>query len=137
MRGWKHVWGGLPGLSTSCEPSLFTNALHFPQSVTVHDEFVYWTVYEDCPLSSSGLERGSGKVMGARRRDARLSVDFRARSPRFESTRRDYARVDWRSSGLGHSRRALREKPQAVLFGLEKVIGRDDDSLLRWCRDRR
>jgi hypothetical protein len=61
--------GAAPDLSTTCEPVLFSNAHHFPQEVLVHDDFVFWTVYGNCPLSGDE-ERGSGELFGARRSDA-------------------------------------------------------------------
>jgi hypothetical protein len=65
---------GVPGLSSSCEPQAFTNALTFPEGVALQDQFVYWTVYSiDCPTGSLGGE-GFGFIMGARRDDGTRTV---------------------------------------------------------------
>jgi len=51
------------------------NAIHFPQTVTVHGDFVYWTAAGDCPLDSLD-GRGSGKVTGARRGDGSTAMSI-------------------------------------------------------------
>jgi hypothetical protein len=62
------VDAAVPGLAGTCEPTLFSNANHFPRGLALDDEFVYWTTAGDCPLGGADM-RGSGRVMGARRVD--------------------------------------------------------------------
>jgi hypothetical protein len=63
----------VPGLSETCEPVLFANASHFPQTIAIYDGFVYWTAAGYCPLSGDDVA-GTGKVMGARQADGSGAV---------------------------------------------------------------
>jgi hypothetical protein len=61
----------VPGLS-SCNRTLFANANHFPQSIAISGDFVYWTVAGLCPLTD--MQYASGRIVGARRTDGSAAV---------------------------------------------------------------
>jgi hypothetical protein len=63
----------IAGLAGSCEPTLFANRIHHPTDVALSDEFVFWTAYGSCPLTTFG-DDGDGRLFGARRVDGSAAM---------------------------------------------------------------
>jgi hypothetical protein len=56
---------------------VFSNTHAYPERITFDDEFVYWTVHGgNCPLSGSGKDTGSGRLVRAHRVNGSQTVDL-------------------------------------------------------------